>query len=91
MSQLSIWEILEIALLSRDRRGMEGEESLPVEQEGEIWEETKREKWGREQGGERTMHRKLYNLSSTVNMPTNKQTASGSQKHHLLFLLHQNI
>lgn len=34
MSQLSIWEIPEIALLSRDRRGMEGDEALPMKQEG---------------------------------------------------------
>lgn len=50
MSQLSIWEIPEIALLSRDRRGVEGDETLPVEQVGEIRAETnkKKEEWRRE-------------------------------------------
>lgn len=48
MSQLSIWEILEIALLSRDRRGVEGDETLTMEQKGEIRAEIKKEEWGRE-------------------------------------------
>lgn len=52
MSQLSIWEIPEIALLSRDRRGVEGDETLPMEQVGEIRAETNKKKRNGEENRE---------------------------------------
>lgn len=48
--QLSIWEIPEIALLSRDGRGVEGDDTLPMEQEGEIRVETEKRRMGKRIG-----------------------------------------